>query len=158
MTSASRKRGFSLIELLMVVAVILVISAIAIPNLLRSKQSANEASAVASLKAMNTACLTYSTTWNVGYPLALSYLGPGSPTSARAAGILDPVLVGGVKSGYTFAYVSAPPSGGQVRTYTVNARPAVPNKTGQRYFYSDQTGIIRQNIGSAATSSSTPIK
>ena len=158
MTDANRKRGFSLLELLIVVAVILIIAAIALPNLFRSKMSANEASAVGSLKAVNAACVNYTSTWNVGYPLLLSYLGPGSPTSSRGAGIIDSLLASGVKSGYAFTYVSGAPSGGQVRTYTISASPTVANKTGQRYFFTDQTGVIRQNLGGVATSSSTPIK
>ena len=69
-------RGFSLIELLIVVAIILIIAAIAIPNLLRSRIAANQASAVGSLRTLNTAEVTYASTYNSGYAAALSYLGP----------------------------------------------------------------------------------
>jgi type IV pilus assembly protein PilA len=158
MTDTNQERGFSLMELLIVVAVILAITAIAVPNLFRSKMAANEASAVGSLKAVNGSCVTYASTWNVGYPVALRYLGPGTPTSSTGAGMIDSLLAAGAKSGYTFAYVSGAPSGGQVRTYTLRANPTVPNKTGQRYFFTDQSGVIRQNLGGVATSSSTPIK
>jgi type II secretory pathway pseudopilin PulG len=145
-------------ELLIVVAIILIIAAIAIPKLFRSKIAANEASAVGSLKAVNAACVTYSSTWNVGYPLALRYLGPGTPTSSTASGMLDSLLAAGAKSGYTFTYVSGAPSGGKVTTYRLTANPTVPNTTGQRYFFTDQSGVIRQNLGATATSSSSPIK
>ena len=75
-----RQKGFSLIELLIVVAIILIIAAIAIPNLLRSKMAANEASAVGSLRTINTACIEYSTTYG-GYPSALTNLGPAAPAT-----------------------------------------------------------------------------
>lgn len=158
MTGTNHKRGFSLVELLIVVAVILIISAFAIPKLLRSKMQANEASAVGSLKALNNACAGYATTYGVGYPLLLGYLGPGTRTSSTAAGIIDSVLASGVKSGYTFTYVSGAPSAGQVRTYTINANPTTVNRTGQRYFFTDQTGVLRQNLRGVATSSSPPIQ
>ena len=74
--------GFSLIELLIVVAIILAISAVAIPNLPRSKISANESSAVSSLKTLNSVCVTYSSTWN-SFPLQLTYMGPGKPYSSK---------------------------------------------------------------------------
>src|SRR5271157_5856051 len=97
-------KGFSLIELLIVVAIILIIAAIAIPNLLRSRIAANQASAVGSLRTLNTAEITYSSTFNVGFTQTLAYLGPGglaagaSPNST-AAGLIDSVLAFGLKSG-----------------------------------------------------------
>ncbi len=158
MKDINRERGFSLMELLIVVAIILIIAAIAIPKLFRSKMAANEASAVGSLKAVNASCVTYASTWNIGYPVVLSYLGPGTPTSSTAAGMVDSLLAVGAKSGYTFRYVSGAPSGGKVTTYTLTANPTVPDTTGQRYFFTDQSGVIRQNLGAVATSSSSPIK
>src|SRR5689334_25096834 len=96
-----KQKGFSLIELLIVVAIILIIAAIAIPNLLRSRIAANEASAVGSIRTINTAEVTYSSTYpDVGFVL-LSSLGGAGGTSG-AAGLLDSVLAGGTKSGYTF--------------------------------------------------------
>ena len=73
----NKQKGFSLIELLIVVAIILIIAAIAIPNLLRSKMAANEASAVGSMRTLNTAAVTYSTTYG-GYPAGLSNLAPAA--------------------------------------------------------------------------------
>jgi prepilin-type N-terminal cleavage/methylation domain-containing protein len=81
-------QGFSLIELLIVVAIILIIAAIAIPNFMRSRIAANQASAVGSLRMINTAETTYASTYNLGYSPALWNLGPptsGSPTAAAAA-------------------------------------------------------------------------
>ncbi len=97
-----KERGFSLIELLIVVAIILIIAAIAIPNLLRSRMAANEASAVGSIRTMNTAAISFYSTYADGFPPDLATLG-GAGGSCKAAGLLDSVLAGGQKSGYNFA-------------------------------------------------------
>ncbi len=152
-----REKGFSLIELLIVVAIILIIAAIAIPNLLRSKMAANEASAVGSLRTLNTACVSYSTTYGTGYPVALANLGPGTPATAATADLIDSVLASGTKSGYVFTFVSGAPVGGQVPTYTINANPVTVGTTGQRGFFTDQSGVIRANPTGPATVNSTPI-
>lgn len=149
--------GFSLLELLVTVAIILILSAIAIPNLMRSKMSANEASAVGSLRAINAACTNYSSNWGKGFPVSLSNLGPGKPPTATTADLIDSLLASGSKSGYQFIYVSGAPTGGKIATYTVQANPSVAQKTGGRYFFTDQTGVIRYNLGATATVSSKPI-
>ncbi|MGH9680723.1 MAG: prepilin-type N-terminal cleavage/methylation domain-containing protein [Candidatus Acidiferrales bacterium] len=149
----NKQKGFSLIELLIVVAIILIIAAIAIPNLLRSKMAANEASAVGSLRTINTASVAYSTTYG-NYPTALSDLATGATVSSTSADLIDSVLASGIKSGYTFAYVGDTASNYQ--KYTLNAAP-VSSASGQRYFYTDQSGVIRADTAAAATSASTPI-
>jgi len=156
-------RGFSLIELLIVVAIILVIAAIAIPNFLRSKMAANETASVANLRNITTANVVYSSTYGTGFAATLAALGPGgggggaSPSSAHAA-LIDDVLAAGTKSGYTYVYAPAPAdSAGIIPTYTVNANPISPGVTATRYFFTDESGVIRQNLTATATASDTPI-
>src|ERR1035437_8856670 len=114
-----KEKGFSLIELLIVVAIILIIAAIAVPNLLKSKMAANEASAAASLRTIGTAEVTYSSTYNQGFAGTLAQLGPTATgcTSVTSAcsDLIDSVLSGinpaatpPVKSGYTFTYAAGP--------------------------------------------------
>ena len=157
-----KQKGFSLIELLIVVAIILIIAAIAIPNLLRSRIAANEASAVGSLRTINTAEVTYASTYPAqGFATALSTLGgTGTSSSSTSALLLDNVLgaaapggstaPGNVKSGYSF-YITA--AGAQpVPTYASNANPVTVDQTGKRFFYSDASGVIRYNTTATATS------
>jgi len=157
-------RGFSLIELLIVVAIILIIAAIAIPNLLRSRIAANQASAVGSLRTMNTAQITYASTYNTGYAAQLSYLGPpaaGVNPTADAAGLLDSVLAGtanaSVKSGYAFDMVPAAAVQGRIDTYTVTASPSTVGTTGSNFYFTDTSGVIRQNTTGTATAADSPI-
>ncbi len=154
------QKGFSLIELLIVVAIILIIAAIAIPNLLRARISANEASAVSSLRTMNTACITYNSTYG-NYPPAISDLGPVTapalPTSTQAD-LLDQVLAPASgtpqKSGYNFTYAV----GTSNATYTVHADPVTVNQTGVRHFFTDASGVIRFNASATATATDSPLQ
>jgi prepilin-type N-terminal cleavage/methylation domain-containing protein len=157
----NKQKGFSLIELLIVVAIILIIAAIAIPNLLRSKMAANEASAVASLRTYNTAIVSFQTTYNTDPGTDLSQLGPSTSPSSTAADLVDNLLGAAgspSKSGYSFTYTPGTPALGIVSTYTIIAAPLTANVTGQRQFFTDQSGVIRQTTdGSTPTAASNPI-
>jgi type IV pilus assembly protein PilA len=149
----NRQKGFSLIEVLVVVAIILIIAAITIPNLLASRLSANEASAVGSLRTYTTAMLAYSAQCeNIGFPNDLTGLGPGAG-DCTGMGIVDDVLGGSIspsKNGYTFTYVVVP--GPALNdSYTLNADPQSRGTTGRRSFYTDQAGVIYYNQSAPAS-------
>jgi prepilin-type N-terminal cleavage/methylation domain-containing protein len=162
-----KQKGFSLIELLIVVAIILIIAAIAIPNLLRSRIAANEASAVGSMRTINTAQVTYASTYpSVGFASTLSVLGPGSTVTTTATStnaiLLDSVLgcttATCVKSGYIFAVTGGTAVNNIVNTYTSTASPVTIDQTGKRYFFSDASGVIRYNTTTTATSADNPLQ
>ncbi len=149
-----KQKGFSLIELLIVVAIILIIAAIAIPNLLRARMAANESSAVASVRTINTAMITYNSTYpTVGFAANLAALGGVSPCtpSSGTACLIDNVLALGTKSGYTFLAASA--GGTPTVQYYATAVPITVNQTGIRSFCSFEDAVVRVDpTGSAVAS------
>ncbi len=147
-------QGFSLTEVLIAVLIILIIAAIAVPNFLRLRIAANQASAISSLLALNAAEATYSSMFGGSFSTNLASLGPPQPganATSSAAGLIDGVLAQGAKSGYHFSYSpGVVDSTGRVTAYVVNAAPDA-NWTGRNQYYSDPSGVVRTINGAAAT-------
>jgi prepilin-type N-terminal cleavage/methylation domain-containing protein len=137
-----KQKGFSLIELLIVVAIILIIAAIAIPNLIKSKMAANESSAVGSLRTITTANIAYSTACpSIGFAATLAELQVGA-TCPAAANEIDNTLSTGKKSGYSFLNYTV--TGTPATQFSVNADPQTTS-SGTRHFFVDESGVIRAN-------------
>jgi type IV pilus assembly protein PilA len=149
-----KQKGFSLIELLIVVAIILIIAAIAIPNLLRARMAANESSAVASIRTINTGQITYNSTYpTVGFAATITVLGgvaPCTPSSTTAC-LIDSVLSGGTKSGYTFHTTGT--GGPPAVIYYATGVPVTLNQTGVRSFCSFEDAVLRVNPAGTAIAS-----
>ena len=144
--NVKRTRGFSLIELLIVVAIILIIAAMAIPNFLRAKIAANEASAANSIRKIATAEVAYSTAYpNLGYAPALSNLGGpvGCNPSSNTACILDNVLSSGKKSGYQFVAIGVAQNGVMNNTFVAGSAPLNYNLTGVQNYCAITDGVLR---------------
>lgn len=164
MNNRQPAKGFSLIELLIVVAIILVIAAIAIPNLMRSKMAANEAAAVQSLRNVTVALSAYRTTYpQCGYPDTMDKLKPGNPAGPTQAGLLDSIMASDSfqRSGYIFTYALTDGDGDCAGVpgadYNEEARPITFNRTGVRGFFADGTLVIRADIDGDADVTSPPI-
>jgi len=146
-----RARGFSLIELLIVIAIILIILAIAVPKLGSARMNANEMAVIREMQTINSMQTQYMSQFQ-RFATTLAELGPpasGGP-GPQAADLIPASLSAGDKDGYTFT-MTATPSG-----YTLNANPKVFNTSGRRTFYTDQNGIIHQNWSAEAANASSP--
>ena len=135
-----RRKGFTLVEIMIVVAIIVLLAAIAIPNLLRARLNANEATAIAAMRTLSTAMESYRAAQSPpSYPSNLSYLNDSDPP------YIDSQLASGNKSGYTFTLSAG------TNTYTVVATPQTENVTGVRSFFVDGSGVVRVGTNSTGT-------
>jgi type IV pilus assembly protein PilA len=161
-----------------VIPFVLIVAAIAIPNLLRARMVANEASAVGSLRTIDTAARTYASLYSNGYPPSLEAMaGPtGASSTCDHSELIGTTLAAGIRSGYVFIYTVRGKDGGQRilflsddavakgctipggAAYTVTADPVTRGTTGQRSWFTDQTGVIRYEVDGSATKDSPPLQ
>ena len=151
MWNLKKRRGFSLIELLIVVAIILIIITIALPKLSRARMQSQEVAAIAAIRTLHTAQVQYYSTYG-RFATSLTELGPPASGNANAASadLIGNDLSGGDKSGYKFTLT------GNTGGYVINASPVAFNSSGSRTFYSDQTMVIHQNYGQEPATLNSP--
>jgi type II secretory pathway pseudopilin PulG len=147
--------SFPTIKIGIIGAMILIIVAITVPNLMRAGGAQKEVSAINTLKTLNMACAEYSATFTQ-YPASLHDLqkGAGNGLSSTAADLIDPSLASGVKNGYVFTYVRGEGGTG----YSISARPEKIHQSEARYFFTNQSGVIRFAIGQDADAYGAPIQ
>jgi type IV pilus assembly protein PilA len=146
-----RRRGFSLIELLIVIAIILIIITIALPRLSRARMYSQETAAIAAIRAIHTAQVQYYSQYG-RYAASLNELGPptSGAASPAAAELIGNDLSGGEKQGYKFTLT------GNAGGYVINANPVAFGNSGSRTFYSDQSMVVHQNYGPENATANSP--
>jgi hypothetical protein len=139
---------------------LLVFLFVVIPNSLRSRINPHTVSAVGMLRTINTAAMTYASTYDRGFPPKLAAMGCSkNEVSEKAAGLIDEVLASGTKGCYRFSYIAGPvDSSGRISTYMVHADPAEPRAHSKIHYFTDQTGVFRFEKDMEAYSISPPIE
>jgi type II secretory pathway pseudopilin PulG len=147
--------------LVLSIPVVLIVAAIAIPNLLRAKIAANEASAAAGVRTITTASIQYQSSYG-HYPQTLEQLSqpPGNATpDENHAGLIDPTLASRIKSGYVFTYQGIDSHhDGKTDAFTINADPAEAERSGFKHFFCSEDGVVRVERDRPASAESPPIQ
>ena len=155
MRKRNRDRGFSLIELIIVVTIILIIAAFALPKIMKSQIPAKEAGAIAAIQAIHESEMIYASMHpDVGYTPDLAILGGTAQGGGEQT--IDNNLASGRRGGYTFTYTPGEKVNGAIRSYTLTAVPDQVGTTGQRRFYSDESGEVHYN-GSGPADPTSPV-
>jgi len=152
--------GFSWLEIIIIIVIILLTAGILVPNLWKSKTQINETAAVRSIRTIIAAEVNYAQSYGTGYTSSLSNLGPppDAMPSSSLAGYVDSELAEGLKEGYSFVYTPGPRAdNGRIQTYTLKVTPVKPGETGNTFYFVDQTGLIRVNTSHEAGPKDNPI-
>lgn len=147
--------GFTLIELMVVITLVIVIAAIAIPNLMRSRITANEGAAIGAMRTIANAQSQFQAQAVKPFPSGMGQYGTLNDLAGLTPPLIDPVLATGTRQGYSFLVTPGGTDGSP--TYAANADPIVMNSSGSRGFYVDETAVIRFMIGGSAGAIDPPL-
>ena len=152
-----KNAGFTLIELMIVVAIIAIIAAIAIPNLLRSRMTANEASAIGTMRTLGSAQQQFQSAAIAPFPSGMGdYAASVAALGVPVPPFVDAALATGAKQGYAFVTVNTGVDGAP--RFTANANPLVVGASGNRFFFTDESGLITFLMGAAAGPADNPVQ